>query len=94
MVASSRLHRQADRFHHFNSIPNIRNFPSDNFAPQYKPNYNYRVAREEEEEPETVYIDMKVDSEEELETQYVNLFIDIVRNVNIEFIYSKMKFIF
>ncbi len=84
MVASSHLHRGADRLRHrINSIPDVINFPSNDFIPHFRRDNSYPIPREEEEEPETVYVNMKVDSEEELETKYVNLFIDAKQNVNI-----------
>jgi hypothetical protein len=80
MVASSRLHREADRFHYrANPIDNVMDFPSNHYLSYLKRNNNYVMPRQviEEEEPETVYVNMKVDSEEEQpETQYVNLFIN------------------
>ncbi len=82
MVASSRLHREIGRFRPgINSIPEMINPPSNNFIPYFKRATNFAVAAPEEE-PETVYINMKVDSEEEPETKYVNLVIDTKRNVN------------
>jgi hypothetical protein len=75
MVASTRLHRGADGLRHrINSIPDNVKFPDDDFVPQLKRN-NYAVPSEEEE-PETVYVDMNIDSGEESETKYVNLIID------------------
>jgi hypothetical protein len=80
MVASSRLHRGADQFYQrFNSIPNVMRYPSNNFIPYFQRNQNYAI----EPEPETVYVNMKIESAEEPEaqyvepeTEYVNLFID------------------
>jgi hypothetical protein len=85
MIASSHLHRGADRLRHrINSIPDVMNFPSNNFIPHFRRDSNYPIPREEEEEeeePETVYVNMKIDSDEDSETQYVNLFIDTKQNV-------------
>ena len=79
MIGSSRLHRGTGRFRHgVNSIPNVMRFTSDDFTPHLK-HKNYVAPQEE---PETVYVNMKIDSEEDLETKYVQLFIDTKRNVS------------
>ncbi len=85
MVGSSRLHRGAERlYHRMNSIPDIKNIP----------HYRREIANgisSEEDEPETLIVNLKIDSEEEPETKYVNLFINTKQNVNISF-HSKIEF--
>lgn len=85
MVPSSYLHRGADRLRQrYNSIPNIQRFPPNNYVPYYPRNRNNAIPRQvvDEEEPETVFVNLKVDSEEVPETKYVNLYISARRNVN------------
>jgi hypothetical protein len=82
MISSSRLHNGADRLRHqINSVPDVMNFPNYDFTPHLKRN-NYALPVEEDEAPETVYINMKIESDEEPETQYVKLFIEKKRKVN------------
>jgi hypothetical protein len=82
MVPSNRLHRGADRLYRINPMLDRIRFP---YNDQLRRN-NYPISPEEEEaEPETVYVNMKIDSDEDedAETHYVNLLIDTKRNVNI-----------
>jgi hypothetical protein len=77
MVASSRLHRGPERlYHRINSIPDIRNIPPDNFIPHYRREIVNAIPSENDEEPETFLVNMKIDSDEQSDTQYVNLYID------------------
>jgi hypothetical protein len=78
MIDSNRLHRGADRRQYQNyAIPDVMNYPSYDFASQVNRN-NYAMPQEEQE-PETVYVSMHIDSEEDdddLETKYVKLVIN------------------
>ena len=97
MVASSRLHRGADRlYHRVNSIPDVRAIPSNHFIPHFRRHINHPIPRNEQEndEPETVLVNLKVDSDEQPQTKYVNLYIDTKRKVNISSLFSKIIFIF
>ena len=81
MIASTRLHRGADSFRYQNyGVPDVMNYPSYDFASQVQRN-NYAIPQQEQE-PETVYVDMNIESEEdddEPETKYVKLAINTNR---------------
>jgi hypothetical protein len=83
MVAPSRLHRQTNRFRHrINRMPKGMKFASTD-ADRHLNRNGYARTPVEEQEPETVYVNMQIHSEDEFETKYVNLYIDTGRNVNI-----------
>lgn len=66
-----------------NVIPDVESTPMNEFIPHYRQNMKYAVPHEKQleqddyEQPETVFVDLKIDSSE---THYVNLFIDTKRN--------------
>ena len=67
-----------------NVIPDVASTPMNEILPHYRRNIKYIIPHEkqlehdDDEEPETVFVDMRIDSDEE--THVVNLFIDTKRN--------------
>ena len=71
-----------------NAIPDAQSTPMNEIIPHYRRNIKYVIPHErqleydDDEEPETVFIDMKIDADDDQadETVVVNLFIDTKRN--------------
>jgi hypothetical protein len=80
--ALARIHEEVDTIRRrLNPTPDLITFASDDVADRLK---RYVHVKASEEEPDTVYISMKVDSGEDVETKYVNLYIDTKRDVNVK----------
>jgi len=83
MDTLARLHQETDRVRRrLNPIPDLITFASDDIADRLK---RYVHTKKSEEESDTVYVNLKVDSEEDLETKYVNLYIDTKRDINAKY---------
>ncbi|CAF3772918.1 unnamed protein product [Rotaria sp. Silwood1] len=83
MAASNNLHKRVNQVRdRINPMSNVINYPSNNLIP-YPKQDNYAIPSQEETQPETVFINMKIDPEEDLETKYVYLFIDTKPYVNL-----------
>ena len=63
-------------------MPDMITFASSNIADRLK---RYVHTKQSDEDSDTVYVNLKVDSEEDLETKYVNLYIDTKRDVNAKY---------
>ena len=71
MIPSSRLHQGAHVLTQSNN-----NFPSIMKVPRFRRRSRPRSRFIQEKEPDTVYVNMKIDSEEQIpETQYVYVYI-------------------
>jgi uncharacterized protein YukJ len=80
MATLARLHQETDRVRRrLNPIPDLITFASNDIADRLK---RYVYMKKTEEDSDTVYVNLKIDSEEDLETKYVNLYIDTKRDVN------------
>lgn len=83
MATLTRLHQETDRVRRrLNPVPDLITFASNDIADRLK---RYLHTKQTEEDPDTVYVNLKVNSEEDLETKYVNLYIDTKRDINTRF---------
>lgn len=79
MIPPSRLHQGADRLVHQNNyFPSVMTIPPlTNLFRYYRRRMRPRNQLKREDEPETVYINMKIENQEQVpETQYVHLYIN------------------
>jgi hypothetical protein len=76
-----RLHEEVDKIRRrLNPIPDLITFASNDVADRLKRHVHMKAL---DEEPDTVYINMKIDSGEDVEPKYVNLYVDTKRDVNV-----------
>ena len=84
MVALARLHEEAERIRqHLNPMPDLITFASNDAAVRLK---RYIHTKRFDEDDETVYVNLKVNSEEDLPPKYINLYIDTKRDMNARYI--------
>ena len=80
MASLARLHQEADRLRRrLNPVPDLITFASNDIADRLK---RYIHTKQPEEDLDTVYVNLRVDSEEDLDTKYVNLYIDTKRDLS------------
>jgi len=80
MAALARLHQETDRIRRrLNPMPDLITFASNDITDRLK---RYIRTKQSDEDADTVYVNLKVDSGEDLETKYVNLYVDTKRNLN------------
>lgn len=84
MTALARLHQEADKIRRrLNPMPDLITFASNDIANRVKRNIHTKNL---EEDSDTVYVNLNVDSEEDLEPKYINLYIDTNRKINSNYI--------
>lgn len=84
MVALARLHEEVERVRrHLNPMPDLITFASNDAADRLK---RYIHTKRSDEDDETVYVNMKVNSEEDLPPKYINLYIDTKRDMNARYV--------
>ncbi len=80
MAALARLHQEADRIRRrLNPVPDLITFASNDIADRLK---RYIHTKQSNEDSDTVYVDLKINSEEDLDTKYINLYIDTKRDLS------------
>jgi hypothetical protein len=83
MASLARLHQEIDGIRQrLNPMPDLITFASNDIADRLK---RYVHMKDDEEETDTVYVNLKVNSEEDLETKYVNLYVDTKRDINAQY---------
>lgn len=83
MLALARLHEQAERVRRqLNPVPDLITFASNDAADRLK---RYIHTKRSDDDDETVYVNLKVNSEEDLPPKYINLYVDTKRDMNAKY---------